>query len=156
MSTLRKGKEIATVGDRNPVDHGGGVVFERDGKYILVYIRMGLSDLPGEFIVEDEDGGEGETPLDVVFLELPSSFEEFDADYGSADWETSIRDRGEEDSRRDFEEILRKMRFAKTPEEFVKLVVWPIEWLLQDGVIDNDSESLTANDAEELFRTGMF
>jgi hypothetical protein len=154
----RKWKEIATLGDSSPVDHGGGVVFKHGrNEYVLVYNRHGLSDLPDDML-QGEDGED--TELEVLFLELPKTYEEFLEAYGDAPWDAPhggvVSSNGI--SPLEFVSQLREMRFAKG-DEFVKKSVYWIEMLLWYGgyeLAGGNVNEIPAYQLEKLFEKGVF
>lgn len=154
----RKWKEIATRGDINPVDHSGGVVFKHGrNEYVFVYNRHGLSDLPDEML-QGEDGED--TELEVLFLELPKTYEEFREAYGDAPWDAPyggvIGSNGM--SPQEFASQLRELRFAKG-DAFVKKAAYMIDMLISYGgyeLAGGTVETMPAWQLRKLFDKGVF
>lgn len=154
----RRWKKIATLGDGNPVDYGGGGVFKHGrNEYVLVYNYYGLDTLPSE--MHEGEFGE-DTELEVLFLELPKTFEEFREAYGDAPWDApyggAISCLGMEPA--EFASMLREMRFAKG-DDFVKKAAYMIEMLISYGGYDlagGNVNNITARRLEKLFKKGVF
>lgn len=145
----RKWKKIGTIGDINPVDHGGGVVFKHGrNEYVLVYNRYGLSDLPSEFLAGEDDE---DTELSVLFLELPKTYAAFLEAYGDADWNGSSAIYGIDQPA--FAEMVREMRFAKG-DVFAMKATYMIEMLIVYGgsdAVDGDIKMMPAWRLQKLF-----
>lgn len=154
----RKWKAIATLGDISPVDDGGGVVFKHGrNEYVLVYNRHGLADLPDEML-QGEDGED--TELEVLFLELPKTYDEFRVAYNDAPWDAPYGGAiGCCDmSPQEFSSQLRELRFAKG-DDFVKKSVYLIEMLISYGGYDlagGNVNEIPAHQLEKLFEKGVF
>lgn len=155
-------KEIASLGDVNPVDHGGGKVFKCGRRYVLVYNTFGLEEWVGaadyvrvsyrDMSLEEQEEAAAETEIPVLFLELPTTFDEFRAAYGDMPWAETLSYTGWQEG---FETALREARFTKNIDQRVTIFAYMIESLRQYGAID-DGDSMSARDLEKLYDTGRF
>ena len=92
---MKKWKKISSIGDVNPIDHGGGFVFEDpEGGSALVEYFHGLADEAPDL---DEDDPEYQTKkFDVYRVDLEDSGEEFLSQYDWVDWSDIAESTGQD------------------------------------------------------------